>query len=273
MQEQLACACSSVGGSRDSWHQEYASTASRAPFALAPGGDVFQFGVATGNTLSQLQRCMTEPGRHFFGFDTFSGMPVADSGEATLNVWKQGAFFGGRAEQLAARLGGNVTMIAGKYSDSLKPKLAARHAMRPASYVDIDCDLYSSSFDALDWLFRSGLIQVGTAIGYDDWYDLPCTLKDSAIASYGQPRAHREVATKYGVVFRCFCGPCKPRAISARNGSNFPGGRVYFVVEKLGGAVADDGWSDQVGRDFYAHSPKCHRQKGRGSPNTTIVSR
>ena len=35
-------------------------------------------------------------------------------------------------------------------------------------YVDVDCDLHTSSVDALAWLFESGLVAVGTLFGYDD---------------------------------------------------------------------------------------------------------
>jgi len=38
--------------------------------------------------------------------------------------------------------------------------------MGPALYVDIDADLFSSTWTALDWLFREGLMKPGTVIGY-----------------------------------------------------------------------------------------------------------
>ena len=62
--------------------------------------------------------------------------------------------------------------------------------MKPALYVDIDADLYSSSLQALEWLFRMGLIVPGTVIGYDDW---------TFGGPQGEQRAHREVMKRHGV--------------------------------------------------------------------------
>ena len=56
--------------------------------------------------------------------------------------------------------------IKGRFQDSLVPGLAARRGMGPAVYVDIDADLFSSTWTALDWLFREGLMKPGTVIGY-----------------------------------------------------------------------------------------------------------
>ena len=50
--------------------------------------------------------------------------------------------------------------------------------MLPASYIDVDCDIYTGSIQALEWAFRSGVAQVGTVIGYDDWWVMPCSAED-----------------------------------------------------------------------------------------------
>ena len=80
--------------------------------------------------------------------------------------------------------------IKGFFNESLTPTLAARRGMKPALYVDIDADLYSSSLQALEWLFRMGLIVPGTIIGYDDW---------TFGGPQGEQRAHREVLQRFGV--------------------------------------------------------------------------
>ena len=59
-----------------------------------------------------------------------------------------------------------VQAIKGRFQDSLVPGLAALRGMGPALYVDIDADLFSSTWTALDWLFREGLMKPGTVIGY-----------------------------------------------------------------------------------------------------------
>jgi hypothetical protein len=63
-------------------------------------------------------------------------------------------------ERLASVLGeGRHGWIAGYYSESLSPqhdKQVVELGMKPASYIDIDCDLYESTRDALDFFFRNG---------------------------------------------------------------------------------------------------------------------
>ena len=85
-----------------------------------------------------------------------------------------------------------VQLVPGFYNESLTNDLAKK--MRPALYVDVDCDLYSSTVTALVWLFDHGLVQVGTVIGYDDWAQ--------GGISDGEQRAHAEVKEQYGVTFK-----------------------------------------------------------------------
>lgn len=117
-----------------------------------------------------------------------------------------------------------VQLVRGYYDRSLTPHLARARGMRKALYVDVDVDLYSSALTALDWLFGQGLVVPGTIIGYDDWgYGLKLTDRVSPKSKVvlqklllrgdpskkasiehvdGEPRAHREIAAKYGVRFR-----------------------------------------------------------------------
>lgn len=62
--------------------------------------------------------------------------------------------------------------------------------MRPALYVEIDCDLYLSSRQALEWLLSSRLIVRGTVIGYDDL---------EAGGTGGEAQAHNEVVARWGL--------------------------------------------------------------------------
>ena len=59
---------------------------------------------------------------------------------------------------------------------------------RPALYVDIDVDLYSSTYQALEWLAQFGLLVPGTIIGYDDWV---------TGGENGEQRAHKDILEKF----------------------------------------------------------------------------
>jgi|UniRef100_A0A7S3AJ66 hypothetical protein len=108
-----------------------------------------------------------------------------------------------------------VGWVRGFYNESLTTGLVREHGMQPALYVEIDCDLYSSSRSALTWLFDHGLIVPGTVLGYDDF---------RIGGDYGELRAHREAVKKYqvdlaplvnGSEFCCFvvkaCSTCSPQ--------------------------------------------------------------
>ena len=62
----------------------------------------------------------------------------------------------------------------GFYSESLTPTLVQELGMKPAAYIDIDCDLYISSKQALAYMFEQKLAVPGTLIGYDDFWVNPC---------------------------------------------------------------------------------------------------
>ena len=103
-----------------------------------------------------------------------------------------------RYAQLAAKLSAyvgdaRVRWVRGYYSASLTRHLATERQMAPALYVDLDCDLYSSTATALEWLVMSRLIVPGTILGYDDW---------TTGGEGGQQRAHAEMVRKHGLVVR-----------------------------------------------------------------------
>merc|ERR1711916_64125 len=61
-----------------------------------------------------------------------------------------------------------ATLIEGYYEDSLTEELHGQHPFRPAAVVLLDCDYYSSTVVAMDWLNR--YVGVGTVLLFDDWF-------------------------------------------------------------------------------------------------------
>ena len=66
---------------------------------------------------------------------------------------------------------------------------------KPASIIDMDCDLYSSTTTAFEFMVKHNLIQPGTIIIYDDWGGTT----GYATYSDGQSRAHKEIFEKYNI--------------------------------------------------------------------------
>lgn len=182
--------------------------------------DIYQFGVFGGKSVKQMlfaANCSKTPVHTFWGFDSFQGLPDEDKSNFTGGVDKKyGA--GKYSSSAALKLTGKalfdrieryigfdqrVRWVKGFYNESLTRDLARQRGMRPASYVDIDADLYTSSAQALEWLVASGLIVAGTVIGYDDW-----SFSDQA--NGGEKRAHEEIiARAFGrrVERLAGCGP------------------------------------------------------------------
>eukprot|EP00966_Prymnesium_polylepis_P021603 496708-Prymnesium_polylepis.1 len=168
----------------------------------------YQFGVFGGTSMATIRSFF--PHDHLFGFDSFEGFPQ----ESSQEKWKQldfaaGTFKFNNMDVLRQKAGEPTTFIRGFYNVSLTKDLAASAAMKPARYIDIDCDLYVSTIDALTWMFKSGLVAVGTLIGYDDWWITPCSKKalpNLSPLDTAEGRAHKEIAETFGVRFSCAIG-------------------------------------------------------------------
>ncbi|MEM6374753.1 MAG: TylF/MycF/NovP-related O-methyltransferase [Pseudomonadota bacterium] len=161
---------------------------------------VYCFGVAHGETVEGLASGYRDhdlPLPHFHLFDSFQGLPEEAEGVAIPVLWEKGAFAAPKTTLLgkleALELPEDTWSIhEGWFSETLKSDLVADGTFKPAAYVDVDGDLYSSTFDCLDFLFKHRLIRPGTIIGYDDW-------GDTDIWTAGESRAHKEMLEKYGM--------------------------------------------------------------------------
>lgn len=145
--------------------------------------------------------------RRLWGFDSFMGLPAEvaqgkDSDYIERNHFANGTWDARKLFRTSspAKLmdkvysylnDTRVHLVKGFYSKSLTNELARE--MRPALYVDIDCDLYSSAAAALSWLFQHRLVRRGTVIGYDDW---------AQGGSNGEQKAHLEMSNVFGVKFQ-----------------------------------------------------------------------
>ena len=114
------------------------------------------------------------PRHRMWGFDSFKGLP--DETDAIKNYdFRRGAYAAtANVASLVNQLGGPrfVDFVIGFYSDSLTGSLRANKGMLPAMYIDIDTDLYISSIQALDWLFKNGLA-IGCFLAFFLGFGLP----------------------------------------------------------------------------------------------------
>lgn len=102
-----------------------------------PDGLFMEFGVATGSTIRRLAQAV--PGI-IYGFDSFDGLPEEWTGYGGM---PKGSFRCAEPQDLPD----NVTIVKGLFQDTL-PRFLLQHP-KPASFVHVDCDLYSSTLFVL----------------------------------------------------------------------------------------------------------------------------
>jgi O-methyltransferase len=138
-------------------------------------GDYLEFGVFQGDSLTCMYRALQErqlDGVRIYGFDSFKGLPPIEHPEDRKLGWHQGQFASGRQRTLR-RLEhnnvdlGRVSLVEGFYSDTLVDGEADALGIRKASVIMIDCDLYTSAKQALD--FCTPLIKDEAVVFFDDW--------------------------------------------------------------------------------------------------------
>jgi len=178
------------------------------PFWNSRGGkcDIYEFGVYTGgslrDTIKKLKHNQINPNM-VWGFDSFEGLPIETEGMATEGKhWNEGAFSTCDAlniwdwSELEKKLletinSDNVKLVKGFYENTLTDELISESEFKPAMFVNIDVDLYRSTIEVLEWLFKNKLVEVGTVIRYDDVLFVPETT--------GELQAHKEICEKYSV--------------------------------------------------------------------------
>ncbi len=172
-----------------------------------PHQDVYEFGVCCGHSMVAIQKIWECKGlviRKMFGLDSFCGLPKETAEKLYDKDWHEGNFSAmtnfevnsveGAIAIISSRLNPeiNCQLIPGFWDRSLTSDLIISAEMKIASYVDIDCDIYSSALLALDFMFGNKLVGAGTIIGYHDWGATPLWVG-------GESRAHKEMCKKHKV--------------------------------------------------------------------------
>ena len=138
-------------------------------------GDYLEFGLWRGKTFSYAYRMMHRYRRgdmKLWGFDSFQGLP--ETGDHPDNIWYKGQFACTRPEfESILRDRGfrreNMNLWEGFYSESLNDATHRRFSGRKAAIVYIDCDLYDSTIQVLD--FVQPYLVDGSIICFDDYYN------------------------------------------------------------------------------------------------------
>ena len=167
---------------------------------------ILEFGVATGNTMCAMLDALIQLNKipkYVYGFDSFEGLPDEDPSATPNPEWFPGAF------NIVAELKNkgiaatkedgiklvlqrfyqypfDVKLVEGWY-DNLTSEVA--QGIYPANYIHIDCDMYSSAYQALKWIADNDLIAKGCIVRYDDW---------KTDSNMGENKAHAQICKEFG---------------------------------------------------------------------------
>lgn len=163
-----------------------------------PVGDYYEFGLFRGYTFLQAYKhcqSLQIDGPHFYGFDSFEGLPApANETDAVDNRFFEGQF-ACSMDSVKDNLKTNgmdfskMTLVKGFYNESLTESLRTEHTFKKASVVLLDCDYYSSTMDALNWMLP--YLEHHTVLLFDDWYSY------SDDKELGQQKALKEFLTAH----------------------------------------------------------------------------
>lgn len=145
---------------------------------IKAGGMVCEFGVASGRSLRMIQE-MLPLNTPIHGFDTFTGLPQA-WGTEPVGTYSTGG--------LMPNMEGAVFFHKGLFSESI-PTFLETNERLPLAFANIDCDLYTSTYDILEAM-QSRIIP-GTVIIFDEYLCHPTWRQDEF-------RAWRECCKRFG---------------------------------------------------------------------------
>jgi len=170
-------------------------------------GDIYLFGIWSGISTRDVSHYLKVTNKEYnkiFGFDSFIGFPE-ERGQDYEVEFNKGDYSSAKLYNTSPQqvmdiiykgVGNDrLKLIPGYYSKSLRKDLVKTENMQPASFIDIDCDLYTSTKQALRFMFSNKLIVSGTIIYFDDW---------GASLEYqgGESLAWVETVAKYDVKYK-----------------------------------------------------------------------
>jgi len=162
-------------------------------------GDYLEFGVFRGTSFimaSKLAQTYNMPAMRLFAFDSFEGLPNSEGKAFTQSEFLCSEVLFKKIIEKAGVDLSKVVIVKGFYSNILNENIKNKHNIK-ATIVHIDCDLYSSTKEVLD--FIENIVTHGTILIFDDWD----SFKDEDVENMGERKAFKEWS-----LFNCFDELC-----------------------------------------------------------------
>lgn len=129
-------------------------------------GGYIEMGVCTGKTVNYI--AALNPAKKIYGFDSFKGLP--EDWVREDQIIPKGTFAFKNPDEMPDVLH-NVYLYKGWFKESIPAFKREFFNGSPLALLHIDCDLYSSTVDALEALEEN--IVPGTIIVFDEFYNYP----------------------------------------------------------------------------------------------------
>jgi hypothetical protein len=176
--------------------------------------DIYEFGTYLGQSLCGILTYIDDNNiefNNFVGFDSFKGLPNEDFDNNNNPYWEKGRYsineyvskeynvvdykyFLYNTGRLPKKYFDKFKVVKGFYEKTLNDDLIKEENLKLPLFINIDCDLYTSTNQVLDFIFRNNLyIPNKTIIRYDDW----ANNKNEYFT--GQSKSHIEMTKKYNI--------------------------------------------------------------------------
>jgi hypothetical protein len=163
-----------------------------------------EFGVCTGKSMLEYYGLYSkyEVPASFYGFDSFEGLPEEPNDPLSSRVWRVGEFTTNKNINPDLFNKPNLNLKVGWFSDTLNKDLLEEFGENKVGFIHMDCDIYTSTYNSLDFLLSNNLIADGAIIVYDDWGGYrQAGLDESQEYALGENRAHKEICEKYNLKY------------------------------------------------------------------------
>jgi len=161
--------------------------------AAVKDGLVLEFGVRFGTSIRQIAELVNQT---VHGFDSFKGLP-----EAWHSLPKGSYSTKGEIPSVQE----NVVLLDGWFEETLPIFIEKHH--QPIRFMNIDCDIYSSTKTVLDILAKQ--VSAGTVIAFDEYIGNETWREDEF-------RAFQEAVLKYGWKYEYLCFSFTTRQVVIR---------------------------------------------------------
>lgn len=180
-----------------------------------PEYDIWEFGTFLGQSICGITTWLDKNDikiNRFIGFDSLKGLPLEENDPLNNPGWYESNFsidkhtsgrittseqyknFLIQTERLPVSYSNKFILIPGYFKDSLNDDIFTINNLKLPLLINIDCDIYTSTIEVLDFIFRNNYYIKGkTIIRYDDWANNGFEFKT------GNSRAHFEMTNKYGI--------------------------------------------------------------------------